>query len=233
MNDKNVIITGATGMVGGLALKMCLDSPDVSGVTALGRRATGIAHAKLHDVLVDDFGDLSHVAEAFEAQVFFATGNHEHYVDMDKALDIIAGHRVRILHNEVVLTHGFQLVGLDYMNADENTFDMHAVNKLTIKEELPKIFLDRNLPVVLMHHSPVGLDYVVKAGVDLMLSGHTHAGQMFPATLINNFLFPLNKGLHQIDGTAFFVSQGAGTYGPRIRLGSSNEINLIRLTPKE
>ena len=161
--------------------------------------------------------------------VYFCTGNHEHYVDMEKALDIIAGHGVRILHNEVVQTNGFQLVGLDYMNADENTFDMHAVNKLTIKEELPKILLDQNLPVVLMHHSPVGLDYVVKAGVDLMLSGHTHAGQMFPATLINNYIFPLNKGLHRKGGTTFFVSQGAGTYGPRIRLGSNNEINLIRL----
>ena len=68
-------------------------------------------------------------------------------------------------------------------------------------------------------------------GVDLMLSGHTHAGQMFPATLINNYLFPLNKGLHQKGDTTFFVSQGAGTYGPRIRLGSNNEVNLIRLLP--
>jgi uncharacterized protein len=83
--------------------------------------------------------------------------------------------------------------------------------------------------VVLLHHSPVGLDYVVKAGVDLMLSGHTHAGQMFPATLINRYIFPLNKGMHQKGDTTFFVFQGAGTYGPRIRLGSNNEINLIHL----
>jgi len=121
---------------------------------------------------------------------------------------------------------------LDYMNADENSFDMHAVNRLTIKEELPKIPLSKNLPVVLMHHSPVGLEYVSRAGVDLMLSGHTHAGQIFPATLLTPFLFPLNKGLHRQDDTTFFVSQGAGTYGPRMRLGSANEINLIRLRMK-
>lgn len=42
----------------------------------------------------------------------------------------------------------------------------------------------------------------------------------------------VNKGMHRIGGTTFFVSQGAGTYGPRIRLGSSNEINLIRLIPE-
>lgn len=165
----------------------------------------------------------------FEAPVYITTGNHEHYVDTQRALKIFAQYGGRILHNEAVETHGLQLVGLDYMNADENAFDLHAVNKLTIKEELPKIPLAEDKPVVLMHHSPVGLEYVSAEGVSLMLSGHTHAGQIFPATLITPFLFPLNKGLHKHNGTYFFVSQGAGTYGPRMRLGSSNEINLIRL----
>jgi hypothetical protein len=62
-----------------------------------------------------------------------------------------------------------------------------------------------------------------------MLSGHTHAGQVFPGTLLAPLFFPLSKGLHLRDGTYFFVSQGAGTYVMRMRLGSSNEINLIRL----
>ena len=84
-----------------------------------------------------------------------------------------------------------------------------------------------------MHHSPVGLEYVNARGVSLMLSGHTHAGQVFPATLITPFLFPLNKGLHFRDGTYFFVSQGAGTYMMRMRFGSANEINLIRLKAKK
>ena len=167
-----------------------------------------------------------------QAPVYATTGNHDHYVDTERALKLFAELGVRFLHNEAIETHGFQLVGLDYMNADEKSFDMHAVNKLTIKKELPEIPLDRNKPVILMHHSPVGLKYVAQAGVDLMLSGHTHAGQMFPATLMTPYIFPLNKGLHHRGDTTFFVSQGAGTYGPRIRLGSQNEINLIRLTPK-
>ena len=119
----------------------------------------------------------------FSAPTYFTTGNHESYVDTERALEIISSYRVRVLRNEVVETHGFQLVGLDYMKADENTFDMHVVNKLTIKEELPKIPLTRDKPVVMMHHSPVGLEYVSARGVSLMLSGHTHAGQMFPAYL--------------------------------------------------
>ena len=165
----------------------------------------------------------------FEAPVYFTTGNHESYVDTARALAIIASHGIRVLHNEVIETHGLRLVGLDYMNADENTFDMHSVNKLTIKEELAKIPIGEDKPVILMHHSPVGLKYVSARGIALMLSGHTHAGQMFPATIATQWLFPLNRGLHFRDGTFFFVSQGAGTFGPRMRIGSSNEINLVRL----
>jgi predicted MPP superfamily phosphohydrolase len=164
-----------------------------------------------------------------EAPAYFTTGNHESYVDTERTLEIISSYGVRVLRNEIVETHGFQLVGLDYMKADENTFDMHVVNKLTIKEELPKIPFTKGKPVVLMHHSPVGLEYVSARGVSLMLSGHTHAGQMFPGTWLAPLIFPLNNGLHKRQGTYFFVSQGAGTYMMRLRLGSSNEINLIHL----
>jgi len=167
------------------------------------------------------------------APTYFTTGNHEGYIDTERALEIIASHGVRILHNEVVETHGLQLVGLDYMKADEDAIPDREVNPLTIKDELPKIPLFEEKPVVLMHHSPVGLEHVTARGVELMLSGHTHAGQAFPATLFTPLVFPLNKGLYKRDNTYFFVSQGAGTFGPRIRLGSSNEITFIRLVSTE
>jgi predicted MPP superfamily phosphohydrolase len=170
----------------------------------------------------------------FEAPVFFTGGNHENYVDTQRALELIKKHGVRILHNEVVDIHGFYLVGLDYMNPDENTFDMHpSEDKRTIKDVLPTIPLTDDQPSVLMHHSPVGVRYVAAKGIDLMLSGHTHAGQMFPGTLLASVFFPFIKGRYQEGNTKVFVSQGAGTYGPRMRLGSANEINLIRLKVKQ
>jgi uncharacterized protein YbjT (DUF2867 family) len=64
MHDKRVIITGATGMVGKSALRVCLERADISRVTAIGRRPTGIEHDKLHEVLVDDFNDYSAAADA-------------------------------------------------------------------------------------------------------------------------------------------------------------------------
>ena len=72
-------------------------------------------------------------------------------------------------------THGLQLIGMEYMNADRETYDAHVVNALTIQEELPKIARDSKKPTVLVHHSPVGMRYAAEGNIDVMLAGHTHA----------------------------------------------------------
>jgi uncharacterized protein YbjT (DUF2867 family) len=68
MSKKRVIITGATGMVGGCALRICLENPDVSRVTAIGRSRTGISDARLREVVVADFTDYSALTDALENQ---------------------------------------------------------------------------------------------------------------------------------------------------------------------
>ena len=172
--------------------------------------------------------------EDFEAPVFFVGGNHDNYVDHARLLDLLGKHGIRVLHNEIVEIKGIYLVGLDYMNPDEDTFDMHpSDDRRTIKSVLPALALGDDKPSVLMHHSPVGAQYVAAKGIGLMLSGHTHAGQMFPGTVFAPFIFPFSEGLHQEGKMQVFVSQGAGTFGPRMRLGTSNEINLIRLKARE
>ncbi|MBP1732972.1 MAG: metallophosphoesterase [Deltaproteobacteria bacterium] len=178
--------------------------------------------------------DLLSPLEAFDAPVYFVGGNHEKYVGTGRAFEEISKHDVRILHNEVAETNGIYLIGLDYMNADEDTFDMHPSNdKRTIKSVLPALALADDRPSVLMHHSPVGAQYVAERGIDLMLPGHTHAGQVFPGTLFASLVFRFNRGLHHEGKTKVFVSQGAGTFMSRVRLGTSNEINLIRLKVKQ
>ncbi len=68
MSPKNLVIVGATGMVGGLALQGALDDPRVGRVTSIGRRPTGASHEKLTEVLHQDFLDYGAVAEAFAEQ---------------------------------------------------------------------------------------------------------------------------------------------------------------------
>jgi uncharacterized protein YbjT (DUF2867 family) len=63
-----LVIVGATGMVGGYALRYALDHPAVGSVTAIGRRKLGIPHPKLKEVLHQDFADCSALAETLAGQ---------------------------------------------------------------------------------------------------------------------------------------------------------------------
>jgi uncharacterized protein YbjT (DUF2867 family) len=65
---KGLVIVGATGMVGGYALRYALDHPGVGGVTAVVRKPTGIVHPKLKEVLHQDFADCSALAGALSGQ---------------------------------------------------------------------------------------------------------------------------------------------------------------------
>ena len=65
---KRLVIVGASGMVGGYALRYALDQPGVGGVTAIVRRALAISHLKLKEVLHHDFADCSALAETLSSQ---------------------------------------------------------------------------------------------------------------------------------------------------------------------
>jgi uncharacterized protein YbjT (DUF2867 family) len=65
---KRLVIVGASGMVGGYALRYALEHPAVERVTAIGRRTLGISNPKLHEVLHPDFSDCSALAEVLSGQ---------------------------------------------------------------------------------------------------------------------------------------------------------------------
>jgi uncharacterized protein YbjT (DUF2867 family) len=68
IGQTRLVIVGATGMVGGYALRCALDQPVVGRVSAIGRRELGISHPKLREVLHQDFGDCSALARALSDQ---------------------------------------------------------------------------------------------------------------------------------------------------------------------
>jgi uncharacterized protein YbjT (DUF2867 family) len=76
--QQRLVVVGATGMVGGYALRYALDDPDVGRVTAIGRRKLGISHPKLDEVLHRDFADCSALAETLSGQhaVVFCLGTY-------------------------------------------------------------------------------------------------------------------------------------------------------------
>ena len=73
---RNVILTGASGMVGSLILELCLESDDVNTVTSLVRRPSSTVHPKLREIVVEDFSNYDPVIDEFENQdiAFFCIG---------------------------------------------------------------------------------------------------------------------------------------------------------------
>ena len=85
------------------------------------------------------------------------------------------------------------------------------------------------LVALLLYHRPRGL--LAAAGVDLMLSGHTHNGQIVPFNLVVKRVFNQIVGLFTHDQTNLYVSPGTGTWGPVMRLGSRGEVTLFEVQP--
>ena len=71
----------------------------------------------------------------------------------------------------------------------------------------------------------------VSQNVDLMLSGHTHKGQIFPFNFFVRLKFKNVYGLFEDGSNRLYVSSGSGTWGPRMRLGTQNEILKISIEP--
>ncbi|MDD2635695.1 MAG: metallophosphoesterase [Bacteroidales bacterium] len=167
------------------------------------------------------------------APVLFVNGNHDKNTGDKQIKDFLKRYDVKVLENEVFSFSGLQIIGLNYMLADTKSLNMHATEKdQTIKSVLSKLELDKASTKILMHHSPDGIEYADKAGIDIYLSGHTHAGQLFPIIFINELIFDYNKGLHKKGNTSIFVSQGIGTFGPPMRIGTHSEIVVFDLIAK-
>jgi predicted MPP superfamily phosphohydrolase len=156
--------------------------------------------------------------------VLACTGNHEYYGGLEKTCAAIRAGGVRILEDEAVLVaDSFYVVGRK---------DPTSVQRGGTRKPLAEILagLDANRPLILLDHQPIHLEEAAAAGVDLQLSGHTHNGQVFPVNLINKGIYELNWGLMKKGSTWFYVTSGAGTWGPPVRLGSTSEIVLFKMT---
>lgn len=180
------------------------------------------------------FGDASlESLRHLEAPVYFVAGNHDGYSGVEEVKQGLREVGVHVLSNQVAREGELQIIGLNHMLADDRSVNMHASGELpSISNILPGIRTEAELPTILLHHSPDGIQYANKKGVDLYLSGHTHAGQLFPVNLIGELIYTYNKGLHDYQGTKIFVGEGAGTFGPPMRVGTHSTITILKLKPE-
>jgi predicted MPP superfamily phosphohydrolase len=167
------------------------------------------------------------------APIYFVEGNHDKYTGVKTIKSYLRNIGVNVLENEIVQFENLQIIGLNHLRANRHTRNIHASNSYSIEEVLDSITIDPSKPSILLHHSPDGIEYAEKHGIDLYLSGHTHAGQIFPINLITGLMFPYNRGLHEYGKTKIFISQGIGTFGPPMRVGTQSEVVLIKLIPEK
>jgi predicted MPP superfamily phosphohydrolase len=82
---------------------------------------------------------------------------------------------------------------------------------------------------VLLYHQPLKFAEAAKRGVDLQLSGHTHAGQIPPMDLIVYLTYKYPAGLYRLGNSHIHTSPGTSTWGPPMRFLSRSEINKLVL----
>ena len=163
---------------------------------------------------------LAALAEAGRA--FFVLGNHDCYSGADAWIAHWREMGVRVLLNEhAVLRRGAA------------TLLVGGVVDPAYRARRPEISL-QDAPSadfrLLLAHNPKLAPLGARAGFDLQLSGHTHAGQFFPWTLAVRLVHaPHVAGLSREGRMWVYVSAGTGSWGPPVRFGTSPEITLITL----
>jgi len=158
--------------------------------------------------------------------VYAVTGNHEYIGGAEKAVAYMQELGIRVLRDEAVRIDSlFWLIGRE----DKEIMRFSGVQRKRA-DRLPEIN-NGELPVILIDHQPNDYAVMEEKGVALMLSGHTHYGQLWPLNYITRLVFDNSFGLRSRNNTMYYVSCGVGTWGPPVRTSSRPEIVLFTLTP--
>lgn len=153
---------------------------------------------------------------------YFVTGNHEYYSGVDPWCEELRRLGITVLRNQrVTLSHegtDFDLIGVDDWRGD---YDIAAATQGR----------DPARPAILLSHQPKAIHDAARHGIDLVLAGHTHGGQLWPFRFVVQMIQPYVKGLHQhTERTWIYVHPGTGYWGPPMRLAVPAEIAVITVS---
>jgi uncharacterized protein len=157
--------------------------------------------------------------------VFFVTGNAEHYVGADEWIARVEELGWTALPNTRVELPGFDLAGVNDLVVAERDLPGE------VGPDLGAALADRDpaRASILLAHQPNLIGQAVDWGVDLQLSGHTHGGQMWPVHIAVRMRNIQVGGLQRYGDTQLYVTNGAGTNGPPIRVGAPADITVMTL----
>jgi predicted MPP superfamily phosphohydrolase len=150
--------------------------------------------------------------------VVAVTGNHEFYAGIEKFLQLAERSNWRVLRNQSWIIDGkLAVIGLEEDSAER--FKLPGPDLQAALRDVPVA-----LPKVLLYHRPAKFAEAVRQGIDLQLSGHTHAGQIPPMDLLVWLIYKYPAGLYRLGQSAIYTCPGTGTWGPPMRFLSRSEI---------
>jgi hypothetical protein len=154
---------------------------------------------------------------------YAVTGNHEYYAGIKKSLDFTQKAGFEILRDEIKHVAGINLVGF---NDETDRTSLWRRDKAFFQ----RLLHPESFTLILKHQPRVD----ERLNFNLQLSGHTHAGQIFPFRFFTRLFFPRNAGFFYLGPDKhLYVSAGTGTWGPPVRLLAPAEITVIDLVKKQ
>lgn len=164
-----------------------------------------------------------------KAPIFFERGNHEFYHFPEKLLlNLQKISNIRLLIDKKESYKELDITGIDFKHFRHFSPEEEG----DYLETLESIEIDKEKFNILIYHEPRNVSESLESGFDLLLYGHTHAGQIWPFTEIIDYLYEYSDGLYEVGESLVYTSDGAGLWGPRMRLGSQNEIVVFNLKPE-
>ena len=167
-----------------------------------------------------NLSELSIFKKRITKPIYFVTGNHEYYIEnyQDK-LNTLNKFGIITLNNNNISFGDINLVGIDDKQLPAKQVDRYLENRE-----------DNKFNILLVHKPSIWEK--INDKTDLMLSGHCHNGQIMPFNLLVRFRFKYIYGLHKHNSAYLYVSSGSACWGPRMRVGTYNEINVIQINSK-
>jgi predicted MPP superfamily phosphohydrolase len=159
--------------------------------------------------------------------VWAIPGNHESHHGRDTSMALVEEAGFQVLRNGWAEARpGLVLAGVDDLTSRHRSArDGDPISQALARRPA--------CATILLSHTPWQTERVASAGVDLMICGHTHGGQIWPFGYVVRRVYPLLEGRYEVGGMSVIVCRGTGTWGPRMRLWRPGEILRVTLRAKE
>lgn len=156
--------------------------------------------------------------------VYSINGNHEFINGVESCVRYAENFGIKFLRD------GYELIDSSFyiIGREDSSMPQFTGRQRKSLEEIVKN-IPASYPKILLDHTPFKLEQAQQNNIDLQLSGHTHHGQIWPANLITKMIYEISWGYKKKGNTHYYVSSGAGTWGPPVRTGSSSEIVNVKV----